>query len=166
LIAVPAVAVWAEPPAMPPFGRSEGWGVGTATFPALMFQAEAVAVVRATGAASVAIGAIGLDRRAGGGGVGRAAGDAAVRQVRGADAEVDRVGPGPRSPRSPPKSSAFPSTRSTSASAPRTCRTAASPGPGLVVAPHQAAVPGDHPGIAGAVEGRALVLRRVRSSPR
>ncbi len=35
--------------------------------------------------------------------------------------------PGPRSPRSPRRNSGFPSTRSTSASAPRTCRMAASP---------------------------------------
>ena len=38
-------------------GLLVGWGVGTATFPALMFQAEASAEIRADGSGSVAIGA-------------------------------------------------------------------------------------------------------------
>ena len=38
-------------------GLLVGWGVGTATFPALMLQAEAAAVLRADGSARVAIGA-------------------------------------------------------------------------------------------------------------
>ncbi|KMO27586.1 xanthine dehydrogenase family protein molybdopterin-binding subunit [Methylobacterium aquaticum] len=45
-------------------GLLVGWGVGTATFPALMFQAEARAVVTSTGAASVAIGAIDMGQGA------------------------------------------------------------------------------------------------------
>ncbi|AWN45407.1 dehydrogenase [Methylobacterium terrae] len=45
-------------------GLLVGWGVGTATFPALMFQAEARAVLRATGEAAVAIGAIDMGQGA------------------------------------------------------------------------------------------------------
>ena len=60
---------WGERPLAPRQMRNAdgllvGWGVGTATFPALMFQAEARAVVRATGAASVAIGAIDMGQGA------------------------------------------------------------------------------------------------------
>ena len=53
---------WASRPLAPRQMRDEagmlvGWGVGTATFPALMFHAEARAVLRADGSAAVEIGA-------------------------------------------------------------------------------------------------------------
>ena len=70
-----------------------GWGMGTAIFPALMFQAEARAVLRA--------------RRH-------------RRWSRPARTTWARA-PGPRSPRSPPTGSASTSTRSSSGPAPPTC---------------------------------------------
>jgi xanthine dehydrogenase YagR molybdenum-binding subunit len=53
---------WAKRPLAPRQTRDDagllvGWGVGTATFPALMFQAEARAVVRSDGAGVMEIGA-------------------------------------------------------------------------------------------------------------
>lgn len=45
-------------------GLLVGWGMGTATFPALMFQAEARAVIRRDGSAAVEIGAIDMGQGA------------------------------------------------------------------------------------------------------
>ncbi len=60
---------WAGRPRAPRQMRDEdgllvGWGVGTATFPALMFQAEAAAELRADGRATVRIGAIDMGQGA------------------------------------------------------------------------------------------------------
>jgi xanthine dehydrogenase YagR molybdenum-binding subunit len=60
---------WAGRPRAPRQMRDEdgllvGWGVGTATFPALMFQAEAAATLHADGRARVRIGAIDMGQGA------------------------------------------------------------------------------------------------------
>ena len=80
-------------------GLLVGWGMGTATFPALMFQAQARAVLRSDGS--------------------RRDGNAARTTWARA--------PGPRWPRSPPTASGSTSSRSSSAPARPTCRTPASP---------------------------------------
>ncbi|MGY3294093.1 CO/xanthine dehydrogenase Mo-binding subunit [Bradyrhizobium sp. LM3.6] len=53
---------WAKRPLQPRQTRDDagllvGWGMGTATFPALMFQAEARAVLRRDGSGAMEIGA-------------------------------------------------------------------------------------------------------------
>ncbi len=79
-------------------GMLVGWGMGTAVFPALMFAGNARAMLRRTAAAW-------------------------WRPARTTWARA----PGPPSPRSPPTRWAWTSTRSSSAPAPRTCRTPGSP---------------------------------------